>query len=460
MISINKVSLLKNKYIYLVLASLFILLLTVFLYPKEEDELTTNKLTATVISSSNDTLTVRDLSSLIYTFNVNDNNYKVGDSLIIEYTGMLNKNKEYQNTTLLNIIPVSEDEATKAERPSENLFSQFNTLASNKLKNMTLDEKIGQLLLVKYQSNSQNDAIKKYKVGGFIFFEDDFKDKTKKEVQDMLKNIQSQASIPLLTAVDEEGGSVVRVSSNPKLREQKFKSPRELYLDGGIPLIESDTKEKSALLEELGINVNLAPVVDISTNSSDYMYDRTLGEGQDATSNYAKAVIEASKGYKVSYVLKHFPGYGNNEDTHTSSVTDDRPLSTLEENDFKPFESAIESKAEAILVNHNIVKSIDTTSPASLSASVHNLLRNDLKFTGIIMTDDLSMKATSDIPNVVEKAILAGNDIVIVADYESAFNQIKDAVENNRISAELIDEIAHKIITWKYAKGLLYDKQK
>ena len=70
------------------------------------------------------------------------------------------------------------------------------------------------------------------------------------------------------------------------------------------------------------------------------------------------------------------------------------------------------------------------------------------------------MKATSDIPNVVEKAILAGNDIVIVADYESAFNQIKDAVENNRISAELIDEIAHKIITWKYAKGLLYDKQK
>lgn len=460
MISINKVSLLKNKYIYLVLASLFILLLTVFLYPKEEDELTTNKLTATVISSSNDTLTVRDLSSLIYTFNVNDNNYKVGDNLIIEYTGMLNKNKEYQNTTLLNIIPVSEDEATKAERPSENLFSQFNTLASNKLKNMTLDEKIGQLLLVKYQSNSQNDAIKKYKVGGFIFFEDDFKDKTKKEVQDMLKNIQSQASIPLLTAVDEEGGSVVRVSSNPKLREQKFKSPRELYLDGGIPLIESDTKEKSALLEELGINVNLAPVVDISTNSSDYMYDRTLGEGQDATSNYAKAVIEASKGYKVSYVLKHFPGYGNNEDTHTSSVTDDRPLSTLEENDFKPFKSAIESKAEAILVNHNIVKSIDTTSPASLSASVHNLLRNDLKFTGIIMTDDLSMKATSDIPNVVEKAILAGNDIVIVADYESAFNQIKDAVENNRISAELIDEIAHKIITWKYAKGLLYDKQK
>ena len=76
------------------------------------------------------------------------------------------------------------------------------------------------------------------------------------------------------------------------------------------------------------------------------------------------------------------------------------------------------------------------------------------------MTDDLSMKATSDIPNVVEKAILAGNDIVIVADYESAFNQIKDAVENNRISAELIDEISHKIITWKYAKGLLYDKQK
>ena len=450
----------KNKYLYLLGASLFILVLTFLVYPKKEEELNTSKLNATVISSKSDALTVRDDKDLIYTFSIAKNSYKAGDSLIIEYTGLLNKNKEVQNTTLINITPVSQDEEDIAVRTADSLFSQFNTLASNKLQEMTLDEKIGQILLVRYKDASAKEAIDTYKVGGFVFFENDFKDKTKKEVQDMLTNVQNMSRIPLLTAVDEEGGDVVRVSSNKNLAEKKFRSPRELYLEGGFDLIAEDTKTKSSLLEELGLNINLAPVVDVSTNSGDYMYSRTLGEGEELTSTYAKTVIEASKDKNVSYVLKHFPGYGNNEDTHQGIVTDDRTLSDLEQNDLPPFRAGIESKAEAILVNHNIVKSIDEDNPASLSASVHNLLRNDLNFTGIIMTDDLSMGAISSISNATEKAILAGNDIIITTDYAQSFNEIKSAVENGTISESLIDEIAQKIIAWKYSKGLMYDKQK
>ena len=120
----------------------------------------------------------------------------------------------------------------------------------------------------------------------------------------------------------------------------------------------------------------------------------------------------------------------------------------------------ISSGAEAILVNHNIVESIDQNNPASLSAKVHNLLRDNLKFTGIIMTDDLSMNAISEIDNPAVKAILAGNDIIITTNYEESFNSIKEAVESNTISEELINEIAHKIISWKYSKGLMYQRIK
>lgn len=360
-----------------------------------------------------------------------------------------------------NIRPVSQDEEDIAIRTTDSMFDQFKSLADQKIKEMTLDEKIGQILLVRYPDTNIESVINNYKVGGFVFFEKDFKDKTTKEVQDMIKNIQSISKIPLLTAVDEEGGDVVRISSNKNLIESEFLSPRDLYLEGGFDLISEDTKRKSDLLESLGINLNLAPVVDVSTNSTDYIYNRTIGEGVELTKTYAKTVIEASKDNKaVSYVLKHFPGYGNNEDTHTGIVTDKRSLESLKENDLPSFEEGINSGAEAILVNHNIVESIDQNNPASLSAKVHNLLRDDLKFTGIIMTDDLSMNAISQIDNAPVKALLAGNDIIITTNYEESFNSIKEAVESNTISEQLIDEIAYKIISWKYSKGLMYEKIK
>lgn len=376
--------------------------------------------------------------------------------MVIEYTGLLD-----ENANLVNITPVSQDEEDIAVKTTDSMFSKFKTLAEQKVSEMTLDEKIGQILLVRYPDTNIESVINDYKVGGFIFFEKDFKDKTTKEVQDMMKKLQALSNIPLLTAVDEEGGDVVRISSNKNLIESEFLSPRELYLEGGFDLISEDTKRKSALLENLGLNLNLAPVVDVSTNSTDYMYDRTLGEGVELTSTYAKTVIEASKANDyVSYVLKHFPGYGNNEDTHTGTVTDTRSLESIKENDLPPFEAGIASGAEAILVSHNIVQAIDQNNPASLSASVHNLLRSDLKFTGVIITDDLAMNALSQIENVTVKALLAGNDIIITTNYEESFNDIKQAVEDGTISEELISEIAHKIISWKYYKGLMYEKVK
>ncbi len=421
------------------------------------------EMTAMVMKVEEDKITVQDSNNIIYTFLIEESDINPGDILNLKYQGKLNKNNNIQETKVMEYEKekkTTDQDGVPIDWQDNGLFSQFYILASKKVSSMTIDEKIAQLLLVRYPENNQVEILKDYQFGGYIFFAKDFKDKTKEEVQQMLKDLQNTATIPILTAVDEEGGTVVRVSSNKNLRNERFQSPRQLYLEGGFDRIKEDTIEKSDLLKELGLNLNLAPVVDVSTNPDDYMYERTLGENTELTSTYAKTVINASKNLGVSYTLKHFPGYGNNEDTHTGSTVDNRTYEDILKNDIPPFQSGIEAGAEAILVSHNTVNSIDPDNPASLSPGIHNLLRNELKFTGIIITDDLDMGAVSTIDNATVKALLAGNDLIITTDYEKSFNEIKEALNTKIIDETLIDKLAFRIVAWKYYKGLMFEINK
>lgn len=341
------------------------------------------------------------------------------------------------------------------EEKSKEIFAKYMDEAKEKMETLTLDEKIGQLFLVRYPGTIASEELAKYHFGGLLLFEKDFKDKTEEEVKTEIANLQNQVKIKLLIGVDEEGGTVVRVSSNKNLANERFKSPMELYKAGGFDLIKEDTIQKSNLLYNLGINLNLAPVVDISTNSNDYIYQRTLGEGAENTSIYAKTVIEASKDGKVSYVLKHFPGYGNNLDTHTGISVDNRSYDEIINHDLLPFKEGIEAGAEAVLVNHNIVKSIDGENPASLSKEIHRILREELGFTGIIITDDLEMKAIKDDVNATKKAILAGNDIMIVTDYKISIEAVKNAINAGEITEDIINDRVQRILAWKYYKNLV-----
>lgn len=433
---------------------------------QKEKQVNTKNITATVLSVDEEKLTIQDKDNVIYTLNVKKEKnalLDIGLDISIEYTGLLNKSKEIQDISVMNYktLPVSNDEdGIPTNWLDKGLFSNFYILAKDKVAKMTLDEKIGQLFLVRYPDTNAIEDLKTYQFGGYIFFGKDFKNKTTEQVQNMMSSLQKVAKIPILTAVDEEGGSVVRVSSNPNLASEQFKSSQDLYNEGGFNLIKEDTEKKSKLLNNLGLNLNLAPVVDVSTDPDDYMYARTLGKNTDLTSTYAKTVIEASKGTGVSYTLKHFPGYGNNEDTHNGSVIDNRSYDSILNNDLPPFKAGIDADAEAILVSHNTVTNIDDSTPASLSPSIHNLLRNDLSFTGIIMTDDLAMGATSNIPNAAIKAILAGNDLIITTDYQRDIASIKSAVEDGTISEALIDKLAFRVIAWKYYKGLMFEVYK
>lgn len=452
----------KNIILTSVICILLIASITLISFLSTKNNLKTKNMDATVLTMKNDKVTIQDKDSIIYTFDVKDMDVKIGENISIEYTGILDKNKDIQDIRVINY-------KTKASMKDENgiptdwldngIFNNFYILANNKLQELTLDEKIGQLFLVRYPDNSAIADLKKYNFGGYLFFEKDFRNKTAKEVKDMIKSLQDVAKIPILTAVDEEGGRVTRIGNNSNLVSESFKSSRELYNLGGFERIRQDTIDKSRILNDLGLNLNLAPVVDVSTNPSDYMYERALGENTELTSTYAKTVIEASKGTGVSYTLKHFPGYGNNADTHTGSSIDSRSYDDILNNDLPPFKEGINSGAEAVLVSHNIVNSIDTTNPASLSPSIHNLLRNELNFTGISITDDLDMGAVSSISNAAVKAILAGNDLIITTDYDTDINAVKEAIQNGTIDENLINKLSFRIIAWKYYKGLFNNEK-
>ena len=380
-----------------------------------------------------------------------DNNYMVGDIIQIDYIDQFNQN----NFKSLKKINIKDDINILLE--SEGIFSKYYKDAVKVLSKMSLDEKIGQLLLARASDVNQIKDLKTYKFSGYLLFKRDFNNKTKKEVIDMIKSYQDNSKIPLLIAVDEEGGIVSRISSNKNLVSEPFKSPRVLYQEGGLDKIREDTIEKNKILSSLGINLNLAPVVDVSTNEADYMYKRSLGENTEITSLFSSLVIKTSKESSVSYCLKHFPGYGNNSDTHVGLSYDTRSLESIKNIDLPPFKSGIDVGAEAVLVSHNIVSSIDKDNPASISSNVHNLLRRDLEFTGVVITDDLSMSAIEDYykEGAVVESILSGNDLLIVTDYKNSIKEIKDAIDSKKLSEAVLNKRVLRILAWKYYKGLI-----
>lgn len=413
-----------------------------------------NYLSGIISSNKDNILSITTNDNYTYYFKNKEITNNIGTELSINCLGKLVKNGNIQNCEIINYEVIKESEIPQSFIDN-GIFSDYYLQAYNKLNELSMDAKIAQMLLVRYQNNNILNIQKEYQFGGYIFFEKDFKGKTKEEVITMIQNIQNVSKIPLLTAIDEEGGIVSRISSNKNLVTTPFKSSQELYNIGGFNAIREDVINKSNILKNLGLNLNLAPVVDVSTNENDYIYKRTLGLDTNLTSIYAETVIEASKNSGVSYTLKHFPGYGNNLDTHKTSSIDYKSYEDLLKYDLPPFISGINKGAEAVMNSHNIVVSIDSVNPASLSSNVHKILREDLNFTGIIITDDLSMGALKDIENIEIRAILAGNDILITSDYKNSFNNIKNGLSNNLITEDNINRIVFRILSWKYYKGLM-----
>ena len=336
---------------------------------------------------------------------------------------------------------------------SNSIFKDNYDKAYNKMKKMSIEEKVGQLFLVRYDS-SMTSEYSKYFPSGYVLFSRDFNGQTKESIKEELDNIDS--NIPLTFAVDEEGGFVTRVSRYINFRNDKFLSPRSYYDQGGYDLVKKMEKEKAELLLSIGINLNLAPVADVSTNPNDFIYNRSFGLNAEETSTFIKNMVEYSNEFGISSCLKHFPGYGNNVDTHTGSATDNRSYETFTSSDYLPFIAGIKEKVPMILVSHNIVTSIDDEVPASLSIKIHEELRDKLKFSGIIITDDLDMSAIKD--NYQDGAVMAvnsNNDLIITSDFINDYNKVLSAYKNKLIDEKTIDKAVTRIIAWKYSYKIM-----
>lgn len=326
------------------------------------------------------------------------------------------------------------------------------------IEGMTLEEKVGQMFMVRVPLENAQEMVSKYHLGGYILFARDFEGKTKEEVINTIRSYQDVSSIPMLIGVDEEGGSVVRVSKYKKLRDTPFASSQEIYESNGFEGIKNDTLDKARFLKDFGINVNFAPVADVSINANDYIYKRSFGQDAQKTSQYVSVVVNAMNDAKIGSVLKHFPGYGNNVDTHTGISIDNRSLDNFKESDFLPFEAGIRAGADIVLVSHNIITAVDSNNPASLSKDIHDILRNDLNFDGVIITDDLYMDAISKYLENAEaavKAVLAGNDLICTTEFESQIPAVIKAVQDGTIAEKQINESVKKILKLKMKLELI-----
>jgi beta-N-acetylhexosaminidase len=326
------------------------------------------------------------------------------------------------------------------------------------LDSMTIEERVGQLFLARCNAESALTDIVKYHLGGFVLFGADFEGQTPDSLRQTLSGYQAAAGIPMLLAVDEEGGTVTRISRYPAFRSQCFPSPREAFASGGLTQALSNEEEICQLLQSLGINVNLGPVCDISEDPNAFMYQRSLGQDAAATGDFVAGTVKLMNAYQIGSVLKHFPGYGNNADTHTGLAVDGRSLQALESSDLLPFSAGIEAGCGAVLVSHNIVQALDRDSPASLSPAVHRYLRDTMGFDGVVMTDDLVMEAITDRYGTGEAAVLAvqaGNDLLCSTDYAEQYSAVLSAVLDGRIDFDALNASVMRVLKWKQSLGLL-----
>ena len=363
----------------------------------------------------------------------------------------------------------SESVSESDGQAAQELFAQWYPRAQELVDGMTLEEKVGQLILARCPDNaaaslrdsdlSGVEQVRQYHVGGYILFAADFEGKTPEQVRQTITSYQEASAVPLLIGVDEEGGSVVRVSRYEALADHRFASPQELYAQGGLEAVRQDAADKSQLLLSYGINMNLAPVADVSTDPSDYIYSRTFGRPAQETAQYVAAVVEEMNASHMGSCLKHFPGYGDNRDTHTGVAVDSRSYDSFVQSDFLPFSAGISQGASAVLVSHNVVQSMDGQLPASLSPAVHQVLRDTLGFTGVVMTDDLAMEAVREYArqtgsSAAVLAVQAGNDLIITSSLTQDIAQLLQAVEDGILPLSRIEESARRVVAMKLALGI------
>ncbi len=341
---------------------------------------------------------------------------------------------------------------TEAVTTTERKITASRKTAEDILEEMSLSEKVGQVILARYPSGAA-EQMAQYKFGGYTLYAQDFNGETPTTISAELFKVSLENEIMPFFAVDEEGGNITRVSRYTAFSETRLPTVQGALKNGMT--VDEWTKQMAEVLKNAGINLNFAPVADVAESTSDYIYNRTVSLDADETGKVIAEIVTGMNKQGLMGCLKHFPGYGANVDTHTGVAVDTRTREDFEDKDFIPFEKGIEAGAPMVMVSHNIVEAFNSEVPASLAPEVHDLLR-EMEFNGIIITDDLGMDAITiytDEPYVT--AFLAGNDMLCTSDGAETYKALYKAVLDGRITEERLDESVMRILSAKIKYGIL-----
>lgn len=398
---------------------------------------------------------------------------------------------DFNTSAGLNSATVSETPVTTTQNTTTDtttittttVTAPFDTTATAKeqetltpeqlLKNMTLHEKVGQLIFIQPEDLTSGNTIvtafsdemmkmlKKYPVGGMVLFGENIK--TPLQTQKLIQDMQNASEIQLFMCIDEEGGRVTRIANNPNFNAIAFPSMQEIGETENPKEAYNVGFTIGAYLKKYGFHVDFAPVADVNTNPDNIVIgDRAFGSDPLMVGKMVVEVIKGLRDAEIVSCAKHFPGHGDTfGDTHDGYVKIDKSWDELKKAELIPFQDAINASVDMVMISHVSTPNITGNQlPASLSYElIQNKLRREMGFQGIIITDALKMGAIANEYSSKQSAVLAlsaGVDILLMPkDYVSAYEGILEAIKNGKLTEERIDQSVLKILKLKEKYGLL-----
>ena len=335
---------------------------------------------------------------------------------------------------------------------------------------MSLEEKVAQLFLVQPEAivdigtataagDATKQAINKTPVGGFVYFSDNLQ--SEQQVQDMLRNVQKYSEdrigLPAFLSVDEEGGTVARVASTGRFDVTDVGDMAKIGASGDVQQARQAGETIGSYLSELGFNLDFAPDADVLTNPDNTVVKkRSFGSDPRVVSDMSLAVAQGLAQHQVYSVYKHFPGHGATAgDTHQGYAYTDKTLDELKQSELIPFENAIQNNAEFIMAAHiSAPRVTGDDTPASLSKTmITDILRGQMGYDGIVVTDAMNMGAVTEqytSAQAAVKALQAGADLVLMPeDFQEAYQGVLDAVKDGTLSEQRINESVTRIVKVK-----------
>ena len=340
------------------------------------------------------------------------------------------------------------------------------------LETMTLEEKVGQLFMVRHESlkesgnvstkvtSEMKKNIKKYNLGGVILFAQNIKDP--KQIKEYTSAFQKAAPMDMFIAVDEEGGTVARIANNPNFSVKKYQSMMAVGKSGRKSDAKAAGKTIGKYLKKYGFNLNLAPVSDIYTNPNNQVIgSRAFGTKALTVSKMVDGAISGFHESDMMCCLKHYPGHGDTSaDTHTGKVYVKKSWSSMKKRELIPFIDNLDD-TDMIMASHiRCTGVLENAAPASCSYTmITKKLRKELGYDGVVITDGMGMKAVSgsySSGKAAVKSIKAGCDIILCpVNFENAYNGVIKAVKKGEIKESRIDKSVLRILELKLKYGII-----